>query len=201
MPTAAIIDYEVGNLFSIQCGLEKVGFHTEIVSSPSQLNNKDAVVLPGVGSFSAAANKLEPYRLKILDLVKSGTPLLGVCLGMQLFFSSSEEGTGKGLDLFGGRVVGLPRSVKIPHMGWNTLRILNENRLLEGIEDEPFFYFVHSYYPIPADKEIVVADTEYGTTFASVVAENNVFGTQFHPEKSGEKGLAILANFARIVKK
>ena len=201
MPTAAIINYEVGNLFSIECGLKKVGFHTEIVSSPSQLKNKDAVVLPGVGSFSAAVNQLEPYRLKILDLVKSGTPLLGVCLGMQLFFSSSEEGTGKGLDLFGGRVVGLPRSVKIPHMGWNTLRIVNENGLLEGIEDESFLYFVHSYFPIPADKDIVVADTAYGTTFASVVAENNVFGTQFHPEKSGEKGLAILANFVKIVKK
>jgi len=201
MPTAAILNYEVGNLFSIECGLKKVGFQAEITSSPSQLKNKDVIVLPGVGSFSAAADQLEPYRLEILGLIKGGTPLLGICLGMQLLFSSSEEGAGKGLSFFKGGVAGLPSSVKIPHMGWNTLRIVNENKLLEGIENESFFYFVHSYYPIPTNKEIIVADTKYGTTFASVVAENNVFGTQFHPEKSGEKGLKILANFARIVKK
>jgi glutamine amidotransferase len=201
MPTAAIINYEVGNLFSIECGLKKVGFHTEIISSPLQLNNKDAVVLPGVGSFSAAANQLEPYRQKILDLVKNGTPLLGICLGMQLFFSSSEEGNGKGLNVFRGRVAALPRSVKIPHMGWNTLHIVKENEILQSIEDDSFVYFVHSFYPIPKKSNIVIADTAYGTTFATVLAENNVFGTQFHPEKSGEKGLVILANFARFVKR
>jgi len=126
---------------------------------------------------------------------------LGICLGLQLFFPQSEEGTGSGLSLYDGKTVWLPSTVKVPHMGWNTLRIIKQSELLEGIEDKSYVYFVHSLYPIPSDKKLVCTETDYGTTFASSIANNNVFGTQFHPEKSGDVGLLILRNFARIVKR
>jgi len=166
-----------------------------------QLENADAVVLPGVGNFSAGSKNIEPFKEKILELSAEGLPILGVCLGMQLFFPESEEGEGKGLALFEGKNVWLPSSVKVPHMGWNTLHIIRQNKLLEGIQEEAYFYFVHSCYPVPANKNIVCAETAYGVTFASVVAKQNIYGTQFHPEKSGESGLRILRNFIAIVKR
>ena len=133
--------------------------------------------------------------------VESGTPLIGICLGLQLFFPESEEGPGKGLALFEGKNVRLRGDVKVPHMGWNTLRIVKQNALFDGVADESYVYFVHSLYPVPTDKAIVAAETEYGTTFTSAVTNKNVFGTQFHPEKSGDIGLKILENFAKIVKR
>jgi glutamine amidotransferase len=133
--------------------------------------------------------------------VKSGKPVIGVCLGLQLFFPESEEGPGKGLGLFEGKTVRLQGSVKVPHMGWNSLRIVKPNEFFEGVADGSYVYFVHSLYPVPADKEIVAAETEYGETFTSAIAIKNVFGTQFHPEKSGDVGLKILDNFAKIVKR
>ncbi len=130
---------------------------------------------------------------------KEGTPLLGICLGLQLFFEKSEEGPGNGLALFKGKTVRLPNTVKVPHMGWNTLNIVKQNELFDGIAEGSYVYFVHSLYPVPADKNIVCTQTEYGTTFTSAIASKNIYGTQFHPEKSGDIGLKILKNFAKVV--
>ncbi|RJS74611.1 imidazole glycerol phosphate synthase subunit HisH [Candidatus Bathyarchaeota archaeon] len=196
-----MIDCGVGNLFSITCALRKAGLDASIVSSPSELKDVDAVVLPGVGNFNAGSRNLKMLRNKIFSLVDEGVPLLGVCLGMQLLFESSEESKGEGLGLFRGRVVRLPKTVKIPHMGWNTLKILRQCDLLAGVSEDDYFYFVHSYYGNPADAAVVVAETDYGLNFASVVNRGNIYGTQFHPEKSGEPGVAVLRNFVGIVKK
>ncbi|HLE74967.1 MAG TPA: imidazole glycerol phosphate synthase subunit HisH, partial [Candidatus Bathyarchaeia archaeon] len=150
---------------------------------------------------AAAAAKLEAVKEELVDTVGSGTPIFGICLGLQLFFPESEEGAGNGLKLFEGKTVRLPNSVKVPHMGWNTLRKVKQNELLEGVADGAYVYFVHSLYPVPVDREIVCAETDYGATFASAIAAKNVYGTQFHPEKSGDIGLKILKNFAKIVKR
>ena len=165
------------------------------------LKHADAIVLPGVGNYSAGSKNLESFKEKILELIRDGLPVLGVCLGMQLFFPESEEGEGKGLALLKGKNVWLPCSVKVPHIGWNTLHIIRQNKLLEGLQDESYFYFIHSCYPVPIDRGIICAETTYGVTFASVVAKQNIYGTQFHPEKSGESGLRILRNFIGIVER
>lgn len=199
MPEAVIIDYGVGNLLSLKIALQKVGLNVTVGLSPQQIKKADAIALPGVGNFSAAAAKLDAVREELMDTVKSGTPIFGICLGLQLFFQESEEGAGKGLALFEGRTVRLPSSVKVPHMGWNTLRMVKQNEIWEGVDDEAYVYFVHSLYPVPVDKEIVCAETDYGATFTSAIASKNVYGTQFHPEKSGDIGLKILKNFAKIV--
>ncbi|HJW65444.1 MAG TPA: imidazole glycerol phosphate synthase subunit HisH [Candidatus Bathyarchaeia archaeon] len=201
MPEAVIFDYGAGNLLSLKVALEKVGLNAKIGSTTQALKKADAIALPGVGNFSAAAEKLDPVRQVILDAIANGVPVLGICLGLQLFFPRSEEGAGNGLALYEGKTVWLQNSVKVPHMGWNTLRIVRQNELLAGVEDESYVYFVHSLYPVPADKELICTETDYGTTFASATARKNVFGTQFHPEKSGDVGLKILKNFARTVKK
>ena len=201
MPEVVIFDYGVGNLLSLKCALEKVGLNAKISVSAQQLRKADAIALPGVGNFSAAATKLDAVKEQLVDAVESGTPLLGICIGLQLFFQESEEGPGKGLALFEGKTVRLPNSVKVPHMGWNTLRIAKQNQFFEGVDDESYVYFVHSLYPVPVDKEIVTAETEYGTTFTSAIASKNMYGTQFHPEKSGDVGLKILDNFAKIVRR
>jgi len=185
----AIIDYGIGNLFSIRCALQKTGLDAAIVSNPQDLDEYDGIVLPGVGNFKSGAENLYPLRPRISQLVNSGIPILGICLGMQLLFEDLK-----------GRVLRLPRDVKTPHMGWNNLRILANNELLNGIDERDYFYFVHSYYASPSEREIVVAETEYGVSFASVVAEKNIYGTQFHPEKSGKSGRKVLRNFARIVR-
>jgi glutamine amidotransferase len=199
MPEAVIIDYGVGNLLSLKCALQKVGLNVKVGLSTRQIKSADAIALPGVGNFSAAAAKLDAVREELMDAVKSGTPVFGICLGLQLFFQESDEGAGKGLALFEGRTVRLPSSVKVPHMGWNTLRMVKQNEIWEGVDDEAYVYFVHSLYPVPVDKEIVCAETDYGATFTSAIASKNVYGTQFHPEKSGDTGLKILRNFAKIV--
>jgi len=201
MPEAVIFDYGVGNLLSLKCALEKVGLDAKITVSPQQIENADAIALPGVGNFSAAVTKLHAVKETLLDAVKSGKPLIGICLGLQLFFPESEEGPGRGLGLFKGKTVRLQGDVKVPHMGWNTLRIVKPTQLFEGVADESYVYFVHSLYPAPTDKQIVATETEYGVTFTSAIASRNVYGTQFHPEKSGYVGLKILSNFAKIVKR
>jgi glutamine amidotransferase len=201
MPEAVIFDYGAGNLLSLKVALEKVGLNVKVVSTPQVLRKADAIALPGVGAFSAAGAKLGAVKDDILDAVKNGVPLLGICLGFQLFFPKSEEGAGDGLDLYKGKTVWLPSTVKVPQMGWNTLRIVKQTPLFDGVKDESYVYFVHSLYPVPDDKELVCTETDYGTTFASAVVDRNVFGTQFHPEKSGDVGLQILKNFAKLVKK
>lgn len=161
----------------------------------------DAIVLPGVGNFKEAMKNLKALKQNILEAAESGVPLLGICLGMQLFFEESEESLGRGLGILRGKVLKLPEQVKKPHMGWNTLAISKPNEILDGVGDDEYFYFVHSYYADPSMKEVIVAETEYGIRFASVLAENNVYGVQFHPEKSGRSGERVIRNFASIVKR
>ena len=199
MPKAVIFDYGVGNLLSLKTALEKAGLSVIIGTTSADLADADAIALPGVGSFTASLEKLDTVKDMIEQKMSEGTPILGICLGMQLFFEQSEEGPGDGLSLFQGKVVQLPRTVKVPHMGWNTLNIVKPNELLHGITEGTYVYFVHSLYPAPKDQNIVVTKTDYGTTFTSAVAKGNIYGTQFHPEKSGDVGLKILKNFAKIV--
>ena len=199
MAKAVIFDYGVGNLLSLKCALEKAGLESSIGTSAKELAEADAIALPGVGAFTAATKKLDAVKEKLKSRVEDGTPLLGICLGLQLFFEESEEGPGNGLALFKGRTIRLPNTVKVPHMGWNTLNIVKQNELFEGVAEGSYVYFVHSLYPVPVEKSIVCTQTEYGTTFASAVACKNIYGTQFHPEKSGDLGLRILKNFAREV--
>jgi glutamine amidotransferase len=199
MPSAVIFDYGVGNLLSLKTALEKAGLTSTIGTTAQDLANADAIALPGVGSFTAAAGKLGSVKERLQNKVKEGTPLLGICLGLQLFFEQSEEGPGSGLGFFEGKNMQLPKTVKVPHMGWNTLNIVQQNDLFEGIAEGSYVYFVHSLYPAPKDQSIVCTRTEYGTIFTSSIANKNIYGTQFHPEKSGEIGLAILRNFAKAV--
>ena len=201
IPRVAIVDCGVGNLFSIRCALRKVGLDTEIVSSSPDLRNTDAIVLPGVGNFKAGLQNLRIFRQDLMGSVEAGVPLLGVCLGMQLLFERSQESLGDGLGLLKGRVLRLPGSVKTPHMGWNTLEVSKPEGILEGVDEDDHFYFVHSYYADPKDRKTVAAETDYGVSFVSVIAQKNVIGTQFHPEKSGRPGELVLRNFATIVRR
>lgn len=201
MTNAVIFDYGVGNLLSLKTALEKVGFNVSIGTNKKDLTKADAIALPGVGSFTASLEKLNTVKETLQTKVAEGTPLLGICLGLQLFFESSQEGPGDGLATFKGKVVELPKTVKVPHMGWNTLEIAKPNELFESIPEGTYVYFVHSLYPVPDDESIVVSKTTYGTTFTSAVASKNIYGTQFHPEKSGDVGLQILKNFAKTVVK
>jgi imidazole glycerol-phosphate synthase subunit HisH len=201
MANAVIFDYGVGNLLSLKTALEKTGLNATVGTSTAELSKADAIALPGVGSFTAALVKLDTVKETLKAKVEEGTPLLGICLGLQLFFESSEEGPGRGLAFFEGRNIQLPSTVKVPHMGWNTLDIQKPNELLDGIASCSYVYFVHSLYPVPKDKSIVCTKTTYGTAFTSTIASKNIYGTQFHPEKSGDLGLKILKNFARTVRK
>lgn len=198
----AIIDYGMGNLRSIQKALEHFGCHAEITQDPRIIAAAERVVLPGVGAFGAAMANLE--RLNLVEPVKnaalSGKPFLGICLGMQLLLSESEEmGLFKGLDLVPGRVIrfNINKNLKVPHMGWNALKVERPCKLMQGLEDGARVYFVHSYYPVPST-EFVAATSDYGTRFCAVIAKDNIFATQFHPEKSGSVGLRMLANFAEV---
>ena len=199
MPKVGIIDYGVGNLLSLKFALEKVDLTAKIATPEAGFKNMDAVALPGVGNFSAAAVTLVPVNEALREIVEAGTPVLGICLGMQLFFESSEEGPGHGLAFFEGNNVRLRGPVKVPHMGWNSLSMKKPNALFSGIDEGAYVYFVHSLYPVPVDDSVVCAQTDYGETFTSAVAKGNIYGTQFHPEKSGDVGLRILKNFERIV--
>jgi len=196
---AVIFDYGVGNLLSLKTAFEKAGLEASVGTTAKEIACADAIALPGVGAFTPAAAKLKSVKETLIKKIQSGTPLLGICLGLQLFFEASEEGPGDGLALFKGKTVELPNTVKVPHMGWNTLNIIKQNELFNGVKEGSYVYFVHSLYPVPLDKSIVCTQTEYGTTFTSAVASKNIYGTQFHPEKSGDIGLKILQNFAKVV--
>jgi glutamine amidotransferase len=200
----AIIDYGMGNLRSVQKGLERVGYAAEVTRDPARIEAADGVVLPGVGAFGACMDNLRAYGLidTVRRVITRGTPFLGICLGMQLLFDESEEfGRVPGLGIFPGRVVRFPETpaLKVPHMGWNQIRKQGEPPHLRGIDDGAFVYFVHSYYVVPADPSLTATTTEYGIEFTSAIARDNVFAAQYHPEKSQTVGLKILANFGRIV--
>ncbi|MEA1895751.1 MAG: imidazole glycerol phosphate synthase subunit HisH [Euryarchaeota archaeon] len=201
----AIIDYGMGNLRSIHNALEKVGGNPVIVSDSNALldADADAVVIPGVGAFGDAMRNLDPFSDGLFDLVDSGTPLLGICIGMQVLFERGEESNAAGFGLLAGDVIRLPDGVKIPQMGWNELTIRRDNQdpdMLAGIDDGDFFYFVHSYYCVPEDERVIAATTDYGVDMAAVVEKDNIYAVQFHPEKSSKKGLLILKNFVEMVK-
>jgi glutamine amidotransferase len=198
----AVVNYGVGNLRSIRKGLEKSGAQVKVTHNPADLRGADAVVLPGVGAFAPAVKNMEPIACVVAEAMNDGKPIFGVCLGLQLLFTrSSEGGSVKGLDFISGEVVKLPDSVKTPQMGWNTISFARSHPLLDGVKDGSYVYFVHSYYPQPADPDVIVTTTEYGVRFASMVAKGNLFATQFHPEKSSKTGLTMLKNFVRIVKR
>ena len=198
----AILDYGAGNLRSVAKALETVGTTPVLTNDPGVVARADGLVVPGQGSAVDAMRNLERLGLAepLKRYVASGRPFLGVCLGEQVIFESSEEGSGVTcLGLIPGKVRRLPGGQKVPQIGWNTVRVKREHPLLAGVPDDSYFYFVHSYYVDPADPADVVGETEYGVTFASIVSRGNVFATQFHPEKSAGIGLRIYRNFARIV--
>jgi imidazole glycerol-phosphate synthase subunit HisH len=198
----SVIDYGAGNLRSITNGLKKIGAESLVTSDPAALADADGIVLPGVGAFGDAMASLEDFKEAISGAVASGVPFLGLCLGEQVIFEKSEESPGiEGLGLFRGCCKRFRVKMKVPHMGWNTITATKDTPLLEGIRDGEYFYFVHSYYVVPNKRGIVAATTDYGITFPSVISLDNVHATQFHPEKSGQKGLQILRNFAGICRK
>ncbi|MCU4926610.1 imidazole glycerol phosphate synthase subunit HisH [Halobacteria archaeon AArc-dxtr1] len=200
-----VVDYGLGNLRSVTRGLERAGAAVEITDDPAAFEAADGVVLPGVGAFREGVENADPIRDDLLAVAERGQPLFGICLGMQMLLTASEEGETdgdaavSGLDLVPGTNVRFDDGQKVPHMGWNELVIEREHPLVEGVDGE-YAYFVHSYYAVPDDEAAIVASTDYERTFPSIVANEagNVFGTQFHPEKSGETGLQILRNFVEI---
>jgi len=199
----AIVDYGAGNLRSVEKALEKQGHSARLTSAPWEILSAPGVILPGVGAAAGIMGGLRRLGLvePILEVIRKGTPFLGVCMGLQVLFTESDEGDGvQCLNVIPGRVRRLPEGLKVPHMGWNDVRQVGIHPLWEGIPDHSYFYFVHSYYVDPEDRETIVGETEYGTTFASAVARGNLMGTQFHPEKSGGVGLRIYDNFARLVR-
>jgi len=198
----AIVDYGMGNLRSVEKGFEKVRVRAKVVSTPRAVRDADAIVLPGVGAFRDCMRNLERLSLidPILTSIENGKPYLGICLGLQVLFTESEEfGSTSGLNVFKGKVVRFRVDLKVPHMGWNTVKLRNSLPLFQGIMDESFFYFVHSYYVVPEDPDIVAGTTDYGVTFTSMVWKDTIFATQFHPEKSQHIGLNILKNFGKFV--
>ncbi len=201
----AIIDYDAGNIKSVEKALISLGEDVVVTSDSSVIECADGVILPGVGAFGDAMGKLKQYGLvdTIGRVVAKGTPFLGICLGLQLLFESSEESPGvDGLGILKGRVLRIPdgEGIKVPHMGWNSLTCPNSGRLFRGIAEESYVYFVHSYYLKAAEPEIVVASTQYGVEIHASVEKGNVFACQFHPEKSSVVGLKILENFVAVTK-
>jgi glutamine amidotransferase len=193
-----VFNYGAGNLYSIRVALEKEGVAPSLTSRGEGIREADALVLPGVGSFDQAARVL-PMEL-IRGVIRSGKPVLGICLGLQLFYSSSEEGSARGLSLLRGKVRRFPRSVKVPQIGWNTLTVKRSSELTEGVPDGSWVYYVNSYVP-DATGGSVAATSNYGVEFPALVAQRNIFGAQFHPEKSGTIGRRVLQNFVRTVKR
>lgn len=193
-----IIDYKSGNLKSISNGFKKIGEDYLITDDVELIADAKHLVLPGVGAFGSAMENLEPFREVINEHVNDDKPFLGVCLGQQVLMGASEESPNVcGLNLFKGHCQYLPEGVKIPHMGWNRLNVINDSPILEGVDGE-YFYFVHSYHVIPDDESIIAGVCEYGINIAASLSQNNLFSTQFHPEKSGKAGLKILKNFVNI---
>ncbi len=198
----AIVDYGMGNLRSVQRAFEYVGAEAIVTDHRATIESASAVVLPGVGAFGKAMSNLKRAGLAdvIRQVIARGRPFLGICLGLQLLFKESEEmGQHRGLSVFDGMVKRFNVSLKVPQIGWNQIHVQQASPLLEGVADGSYAYFVHSYYVVPADPEIVLATTDYGINYPSVIGQDNVFGLQFHPEKSQTVGLRILRNFTALV--
>lgn len=201
----AIIDYDAGNIKSVEKAFQFLGEKTVLSRDRDEILAADKVVLPGVGSFGDAMQKLKDYKLvnTIYDVVDNKTPFLGICLGLQLLFESSDETPGvNGLGILPGDIVKIPdkEGFKIPHIGWNSLELVNDGRLFAGIDEQSYVYFVHSYYLKAREEQMVKAKTDYVADIHASVEKDNVFACQFHPEKSGDVGLKILENFARLEK-
>ena len=199
----AMIDYDAGNIKSVEKALQKLGAEVVITKDPETILRADRVILPGVGAFGDAMANLKKYGLVevIQEVVAKGTPFLGICLGLQLLFERSDETPGvEGLGILKGEILRIPEcgELKIPHMGWNSLHFQNEGRLFRGLPEQSYVYFVHSYYLKAEEESIVKATTEYGVTIHASVEKDNVFACQFHPEKSSDVGLQILRNFVEL---
>ena len=204
MKKIAIIDYDAGNIKSVQKAMEFLGQNAVVTRDPEEIMRADGVILPGVGAFGSAMERLKQYGLVsvINQVVQQEKPFLGICLGLQLMFESSEETPGaEGLKLLPGKIVRIPDGdgLKIPHIGWNSLKVSPDSRLLKKLPEQPYVYFVHSYYLQAEQEKDVAAVTEYGVRIHAAVERGNLFACQFHPEKSGETGLQILRNFIEII--
>jgi len=203
----AIIDYGMGNLRSVEKGFLKVGVDVRVTSKPDIVKKANAVVLPGVGAFKDCMRELADLKLidAVVNAIKAGKPYLGICLGLQVLFSESEEfGRCGGLDVLRGKVVRFElenHALKVPHMGWNEIKIQKDDPLFKGIPDKSYFYFVHSFYVVPDDTAIIASTTDYGIEFTSSIRKENIFAVQFHPEKSQAIGLKVLKNFGEIATK
>ena len=200
----AVIDYDAGNIKSVEKALDFLGQEADVTGEKEKILAADHVILPGVGAFGDAMENLRSRGLDqvIYEVIRRGTPFLGICLGLQLLFERSDEAPGaEGLGVLKGEILRIPESdgLKIPHMGWNSLHLQNNGRLFRGVEENAYVYFVHSYYLKAADESIVKASTEYGTHIHASVEKDNVFACQFHPEKSSDVGLQILKNFIETV--
>ena len=201
----AIVDYGMGNLRSVSKAFDLQGYDAGVTRDPAVISSASGLVLPGVGAFGDCVRNLDEYGLTapIKEFIDSGRPFLGICLGLQVLFEESEESPGpEGFGVFKGKVVRFPdfkeERLKVPHMGWNQVNIRKEAPVLEGVPDNSWFYFVHSYYPAPEDSSIVSVTSDYGLEFTAAVNKGNVFASQFHPEKSSDLGLKILRNFAAL---
>ncbi|GFI51443.1 imidazole glycerol phosphate synthase subunit HisH [Lachnospiraceae bacterium] len=199
----AILDYDAGNIKSVEKAMQLLGQEVTVTRERETILRADKVILPGVGAFGDAMDKIRQYGLYevIHEVVDKGTPFLGICLGLQLLFERSEESPkAEGLGVLKGEILRIPETpgLKIPHMGWNSLKLQNHGRLFADLPDEPYVYFVHSYYLKAADEGIVTAATEYGTQIHASVEQGNVFACQFHPEKSSDVGIQILKNFIAV---
>lgn len=199
----AIIDYGAGNIQSVYKALKFIGAECAVTSDRNEILNANGAILPGVGAFGDCMENMEESGTKdaVIEFIATGKPFLGICLGLQLLFPESEENKGvKGLDVLKGKITKIPdgEGLKIPHMGWNNIKILKNDGIFKGIEGEPYVYFVHSYYLKADDADIVSAQTEYGVTIDAAVSYKNVTATQFHPEKSGDTGLKMLKNFVEM---
>jgi glutamine amidotransferase len=202
MPKVGIVDYGMGNLRSVEKGLQKVGVDAHLCPEAGLFSTFEGLVLPGVGAFGDAMRNLKDLGMDeaLLDYIETGRQVLGICLGLQLLFDYSEEhGRSDGLGVIPGRVIKLPASVKVPHMGWNVLNVKREVQLFEGLDSGSRFYFVHSFYCEPAETGSTIGTTPYGLEFTCAASRGNVWGLQFHPEKSSLLGLSILSNFGKMV--
>ena len=202
MVNLAIFDYGAGNIFSLKNSLEKSGATVDVITNFDKPNIYSGLLLPGVGNFDPAVKSIRQYsKTDFKDFIKDNTPVLGICLGLEMFFEKSEEGHEKGLSVIDGEVIILPPSMKVPHMGWNNLEIKKSGKLLEGVKNGSWVYFVHSYRVKPVNADIITAESDYGIKVPAVIEQNNFFGTQFHPEKSSKVGKIMIENFLLVCKK